>query len=170
MAEQTPADILERPSPNHNARPPGVRIDTVVIHYTGMATAEAALARLCDPEAEVSAHYTIDEEGRCYKHVEEARRAWHAGVSAWRGRQNVNDFSIGIELVNPGHGPDYHPFTEPQMQRLIRLLREIYGRHPIDPANVVGHEHVAPGRKRDPGELFDWERLAQEGLARPDLF
>ena len=156
--------VIERPSPNCDARPPGVAVAYLILHYTGMASAEAALARLCDPAAKVSAHYTIDEAGRIYAHVPEARRAWHAGRAHWRGETDLNARSVGIELVNPGHEFGYRPFPEPQMARLIALGREIAARYGLGPAAVLGHSDVAPTRKQDPGELFDWPRLAGAGL------
>jgi len=147
------------PSPNFNDRPDGVEVDTVVIHYTGMKTAEEALACMCDPEAEVSAHYMIYEDGDVVQLVAEDKRAWHAGVSFWDGRENVNDFSIGIELVNKGHEFGYHEFPNEQMEALIELLRGIKSRHRIKKGNIIGHSDVAPERKQDPGELFDWGML-----------
>jgi N-acetylmuramoyl-L-alanine amidase len=155
---------IERPSPNHDARPLGTAIDMLVLHYTGMPTAEGALARLCDPEAKVSAHYTIDRDGTVFVHVPEDRRAWHAGASFWAGRDRVNDRSIGIELVNPGHEFGYVPFTEEQIGALTQLGREILARHPIPATRVLGHSDVAPARKTDPGELFPWQRLAEAGI------
>jgi N-acetylmuramoyl-L-alanine amidase len=151
-------------SPNFDARPADGAIDILVLHYTGMQTAEGALMRLCDPDAKVSAHWLIDEDGRAVSLVPEERRAWHAGVSSWRGATDINARSIGIELVNPGHEFGYRPFPEPQMASLIELARDILGRHPIPPRNVVGHSDVAPRRKMDPGELFDWRRLAVAGI------
>lgn len=156
-------------SPNHNQRRLG-RPDMVVIHYTGMATAASARARLCDPAAEVSAHWLIDLDGTVEALVAEDRRAWHAGVSVWEGEADVNSRSIGVELQNLGHEWGYHPFPEPQMAALERLLAQIAERWSIAPRNVVGHEDVAPGRKIDPGEKFDWARLERRGLAaRSDL-
>lgn len=152
------------PSPNHNERRLGPP-DMLVIHYTGMATAEAARARLCDPTAEVSAHYLIHLDGRVEALVAEDRRAWHAGKSVWEGETDVNSRSIGIELVNRGHEHGYHPFPEPQIAALERLLAEILPRWGIAARNVVGHDDVAPGRKIDPGEKFDWARLARLGLS-----
>jgi len=137
----------------------------VVLHYTGMATAGAALARLCDPAAEVSAHYLIGQDGRVLRLVAEEMRAWHAGVSRWGAVTDVNSHAIGIELVNPGHELDYPPFPEPQMAALEELLAGLLARHAIRPERVVGHACVAPGRKADPGEKFDWRRLAFQGLA-----
>ena len=156
--------IIERPSPNFNARPEGQAVDILLLHYTGMESTEAALARMCDPAAEVSAHYCIDEDGALYRLVPEAARAWHAGRAFWAGASDINGRSIGIELVNPGHAFGYRPFPEPQMARLIALAGEILGRHPIPPARVLGHSDVAPLRKEDPGELFDWPRLAAAGI------
>ncbi len=154
--------IIERPSPNHDARP--APIDMLILHYTGMGTGEEALARLCDPAARVSAHYTIAEDGTIWRHVAEARRAWHAGVSYWAGETNINARSIGIELVNPGHEFGYRPFAEPQIAALIALSTGILARHAIPAHRVLGHSDVAPARKSDPGELFPWERLAAAGI------
>lgn len=137
----------------------------IVIHYTGMESSAAARARLCDPAAEVSAHYLIDLDGAVEQLVAEDRRAWHAGVSEWRGEPDVNSRSIGIELVNRGHGPDYHPFPAPQIAALETLIRAILTRWAIPAENIVGHEDVAPGRKIDPGAKFDWARLRRQNLA-----
>jgi len=156
--------IIESPSPNHGPRPDGTVIDMLVLHYTGMVDAATALDRLTDPDAEVSAHYLIEEDGTAHRLVAEDRRAWHAGVASWRGHSNINDRSIGIELVNPGHEFGYRPFPEPQMAALIALATDILARHPIPARNIVGHSDVAPTRKQDPGELFDWARLAVAGL------
>ncbi len=155
--------MIHTPSPNFEPRTAGV-IDMLVLHYTGMESAGAALARLCDPEAKVSAHYVIDEDGTVHALVDEAMRAWHAGVASWRGETDVNGRSVGIELVNPGHEFGYRPFPEPQMAALEELCRGILARHPIPAGNVVGHSDVAPTRKLDPGELFDWRRLADAGI------
>ena len=154
--------LRDRPSPNHDARPGAV--DMLILHYTGMQSAAAGLDRLCSPAAKVSAHYVIDEDGTVWRLVAEDRRAWHAGVSSWRGRRDINGASIGIELVNPGHEFGYRPFPEPQMAALEALGRDIIGRHPIPPRHVLGHSDVAPLRKTDPGELFDWPRLARAGI------
>ena len=156
--------ITERPSPNFNERPAGVLIDILVLHYTGMPTAEGALERLCDPAAKVSAHYTIDEDGTVYRHVAEEKRAWHAGVSFWAGVRDINDRSIGIELVNPGHEFGYRPFPAAQIDALIPLCRGILARHAIPPRHVLGHADVAPARKEDPGELFPWQALGAAGI------
>ena len=158
--------IVEHLSPNFTERRGGVAApDMVVLHYTGMDSAEAALARLCDPGPEVSAHYLIAEDGRIWRLVAEEMRAWHAGVSRWGEVEDVNSHSIGIELANPGHELGYPPFAAPQMAALETLLTGIQERWSIPPERVVGHEHVAPGRKIDPGERFDWARLARQGLA-----
>ena len=159
----------EMPSPNWNQRQ--LPISMVVLHYTGMETAEAALERLCDPAAEVSAHYCIEEDGTVHRLVREDRRAWHAGKSFWRGITDVNSASIGIELVNPGHEFGYRPFPDAQMAALLPLLADMVERHDIPRANVVGHSDIAPARKEDPGELFDWELLGAHRLAlrRPRL-
>ncbi|MEJ2119866.1 MAG: N-acetylmuramoyl-L-alanine amidase [Alphaproteobacteria bacterium] len=156
--------MIERPSPNHNARPANTPIDILLLHYTGMETAEAALNQLCDPEAQVSAHYTVDEDGTIYRHVDEERRAWHAGKSYWAGDTDVNGRSIGIEIVNPGHEFGYRPFPEAQMAALIPLAKDIVARHAIPVHRVLAHSDVAPDRKQDPGELFDWARLAEAGI------
>jgi len=156
--------MIRCPSPNHGPRPKGVPIDMLVLHYTGMRDGRAALERLCDPEARVSAHYMIEEDGAVYALVDEARRAWHAGLGSWRGREDINSRSIGIELVNPGHEFGYRPFPATQMEALARLAAGILVRHPIPPRNLVGHADVAPGRKQDPGELFDWAWLAARGV------
>jgi len=156
--------MRDHPSPNHDARPVGQAIDILLLHYTDMQCAEEALTRLCDPAAAVSAHYLIDRQGEVFRLVPEDRRAWHAGVASWRGASDINARSIGIELDNPGHQFGYRPFPEAQMQALEALARDIVARHKIPPARVLGHSDVAPARKRDPGELFDWARLAKQGL------
>lgn len=158
-------DIIERASPNVNDRPADTRIDMVILHYTGMKSGKAALDRLCDPDAKVSAHYLIDEDGTTYRMVAEDRRAWHAGFSHWSGAVDINDRSIGIEIVNPGHEFGYRAFPEIQMAAVEELLAQIIERHRIPPARVVGHSDIAPTRKQDPGELFDWKRLADKGLS-----
>lgn len=150
-------------SPNFNSRE-GAPIDMLVLHYTGMKSCDEALERLCDPAAEVSAHYLIDEDGTVHHLVDESERAWHAGVAMWRGKTNINSRSIGIELVNPGHEWGYRHFPEAQMQALILLCNEIQARYRIPGRNIVGHSDVAPARKLDPGELFNWRRLAENGV------
>ncbi len=137
----------------------------LVLHYTGMPSAAAALARLCDAAAKVSAHYLVDEDGAIYALVDEQNRAWHAGVSFWRGATGLNDRSIGIEIVNPGHEFGYRPFPPAQMQAVRELCRGILARWPgIAARNVVAHSDIAPNRKQDPGELFDWRGLAAAGI------
>lgn len=152
-------------SPNWNERK--LPVTMVVLHYTGMQTADDALARMCDPAAEVSAHYMIDEDGTVTRLVPEEKRAWHAGRSYWRGVTDVNSASVGIELVNPGHEWGYRPFPDAQMEALAPLLADIVKRHNVPRANVVGHSDIAPARKTDPGELFDWDTLARLRLALP---
>jgi len=154
---------LEAPSPNHDARG-GQAVDMLVLHYTGMRTGDEALRRLCDPNAKVSAHYMIEEDGRIFRLVTEDRRAWHAGVACWAGRRDINARSIGIELVNPGHEFGYRDFTARQMDSLVILCTDILARHAIAPERVLGHSDVAPARKQDPGERFDWAALARAGI------
>jgi N-acetylmuramoyl-L-alanine amidase len=156
--------VAARPSPNHDARPPGARPALVILHYTGMASAEAAVARLSDPAAKVSAHYVVDEDGTVLALVPENLRAWHAGVAGWRDIDDVNGQSIGIELVNPGHDWGYRPFPPAQIDALIELASGIVARHGLPPSAVIGHSDVAPARKIDPGELFPWAALARHGL------
>lgn len=159
------ADVQVRESPNQGARRGGAVPDLVVLHYTAMPTAEAALARLCDPAAEVSAHYVVGEDGRVWRLVPEARRAWHAGAGRWGAAHDVNSRSIGIELANAGPAAGLPPFPEPQMAALERLLGAVMRRWRIAPARVIGHSDMAPGRKADPGPKFDWRRLALAGLS-----
>lgn len=156
--------IIERRSPNHDARAPGAAIDMLILHYTGMQGGAEALDRLCDPASRVSAHYLVEEDGALYRLVDEERRAWHAGVSYWAGETGINGCSIGIEIVNPGHEFGYRPFPQAQMKAVIELCLDIQSRHVIPPNRVLGHSDVAPDRKQDPGELFDWRRLSVEGL------
>ncbi len=152
-------------SPNWNDRQ--LPIDMVVLHYTEMKPIETAIGRMCDPAAEVSAHYLISEEGEVIRLVPEEKRAWHAGQSYWRGHRDVNSASIGIELDHPGHGLGYRAFADEQIEALVPLLNRILQSHDIPRANVVGHSDVAPARKIDPGELFPWDRLAGYRLCLP---
>jgi N-acetylmuramoyl-L-alanine amidase len=157
--------IIEAPSPNFDERDTPVTM--IVLHYTGMQDGEAALARLRDQEAGVSAHYLVEEDGRIFRLVDEDKRAWHSGKSHWRGIDGVNACSVGIEIVNPGHEWGYRNFPDEQMASLIPLVAEIKERHGITRGNVVGHSDVAPARKQDPGELFNWHALARLRLALP---
>ena len=154
-------DLIPAPSPNFDARkaPP----DMVVLHYTGMPTGAEALARLRDPQSKVSAHYLIEEDGRVFSLVAEERRAWHAGVSFWKGERDINAVSIGVELVNPGEEWGYRAFPDLQIDAMIALLDEVRGRWTIPDGRILGHSDVAPGRKADPGALFPWKRLAEAG-------
>jgi len=136
----------------------------LVLHYTGMQTGAAAIERLCDPAAKVSSHYVVEEDGNIVQLVEEQKRAWHAGVSFWRGRRGLNDCSVGIEIVNPGHEWGYRAFPAVQMAALRDLCVGVMGRHGILARNVVGHSDIAPDRKQDPGELFDWRYMAAAGV------
>lgn len=154
--------IINRPSPNFDDRQRD--IDMLVLHYTGMKSAEEAIERLCNPESKVSAHYVVDVDGSVFGLVDEEKRAWHAGVSFWRGVENVNHNSIGIEIVNPGHEFGYRPFTQAQYRTLIPLCQKIKARWGIEDVNIVGHSDIAPDRKQDPGELFDWQLLAKNGI------
>ena len=156
--------IIDRPSPNFDEREGSGQVDTLILHYTGMETAQAALDRLCDPESKVSAHYMIDEDGTIYAHVPEEKRAWHAGASFWNGQLGINNSSIGIEIVNPGHEFGYRSFPEQQLESVIKLSQEIIKRYGIDRKNVLAHSDIAPSRKADPGELFPWKTLAENGV------
>jgi N-acetylmuramoyl-L-alanine amidase len=152
------------PSPNHDERKRG--IDILLLHYTGMQSAEAASVRLRDPVAKVSSHYLVYEDGAIDQLVPEARRAWHAGLGSWHGASDLNSRSIGIEIVNPGHFFGYRDFPDPQIETVVALCRDILGRHPIPAARVLGHSDIAPERKQDPGELFPWKRLSAAGIGR----
>jgi N-acetylmuramoyl-L-alanine amidase len=158
-------DILERDSPNFGPRKGVMAPDLVVIHYTAMETAEAALDRLCDPAAQVSCHYLIDERGRVTRLVDEMSRAWHAGVSQWGDITDVNSHSIGVELAQPGPAFGWPPYPAPQMAALIELLHALILRWGLPLERILGHSDIAPGRKADPGEKLDWRRLGCRGLA-----
>ncbi|MGU3536956.1 N-acetylmuramoyl-L-alanine amidase [Methylobacterium sp. A54F] len=162
-APESPVASGVMPSPNHGARRGGPP-DMLLLHYTGMETAAAALSRLANPIAEVSAHYVVLEAGRVVQMVPEGRRAWHAGRSAWKGERDVNSRSIGIEIAHPGHAGGLPPFPEAQIAAVIALCGDILGRHRIPPERVLAHSDVAPGRKEDPGEGFPWARLAAAGI------
>jgi N-acetylmuramoyl-L-alanine amidase len=155
------------PSPNFGPRLGGIDPHLIVLHYTGMATAQAALERLCDPEHRVSSHYLIDGAGKTYQLVEEDMRAWHAGAGAWGGCHDVNSASVGIELDNPGPLARYPDFSQVQMTALVGLIHEIQSRWNIGPSGVIGHSDMAPGRKFDPGPSFDWQMLASHDCASP---
>ncbi len=153
---------IDLPSPNHDARPAGV--DMLVLHYTGMRSGRDAIDRLRDPAARVSAHYVVEEDGTLFRLVPEERRAWHAGISFWQGRRGLNDVSVGIEIVNPGHEWGYRRFPAEQMRTVVTLSLQIIARHGIPADRVVAHSDIAPDRKQDPGELFDWPALARAGI------
>jgi N-acetylmuramoyl-L-alanine amidase len=159
------AAIVDSPSPNVNERPIGAPIDLVILHYTGMADGPSAIKRLRDPEAKVSCHYVVEEDGRIFRLAREELRAWHAGVSSWDGETDVNGRSIGIEIVNGGHDFGLPDYPETQIEAVIGLLADILQRRGIHPVRVVGHSDIAPARKDDPGEKFPWPRLAAAGVA-----
>ncbi|HZL41194.1 MAG TPA: N-acetylmuramoyl-L-alanine amidase [Pseudolabrys sp.] len=157
------ADVV--PSPNHDKRKIGRAPDMILLHYTGMATAEAALTRLCTADSKVSAHYVVFEDGRIVQCVPEELRAWHAGVSSWGGETDINSCSIGIEIVNPGHEFGYPNFPLRQIAAVISLCRSILTRRgPINSNRILAHSDVAPARKQDPGEKFPWELLSESGI------
>jgi N-acetylmuramoyl-L-alanine amidase len=156
---------VECPSPNFDARPIGTPVDILLLHYTGMETGAGALARLCDPDAKVSAHYTVDEDGTIFVHVPEGARAWHAGLSYWAGARDINARSIGIEIVNPGHEFGYRNYPLRQIAAVISLCKSIVTRRgPINSDRILGHSDVAPSRKQDPGEKFPWPLLSESGI------
>lgn len=152
------------PSPNIEDRRTGWRADMVVLHYTGMPSAEKAIGWLANPESKVSCHYVIDEEGRITQMVEEAKRAWHAGASHWGGDTDINSASIGIEIQNPGHEHGYPEFPPAQMEAVAALCRDIVRRRGVPPERILAHSDIAPGRKIDPGEKFNWSWLARHGV------
>lgn len=159
MIHQT---VIYEDSPNYDDRDGPVSL--LVMHYTGMPTARAAIDLLKSPQAKVSAHYVVDEDGTVYALVPEVKRAWHAGISYWRGQSMLNDISVGIEIVNPGHEWGYRPFPEAQIKTVLELSQSIMARHAIPARNVVAHSDIAPNRKQDPGELFPWRFLATYGV------
>jgi N-acetylmuramoyl-L-alanine amidase len=150
------------PSPNHDER--ACAIDSIILHYTGMKTADDAIARLCDTQARVSCHYFVWEDGSIAQLVPEARRAWHAGISSWQGADDLNSHSIGVEIVNPGHDLGYPDFPAVQIDAVIALCRDVMARQKISPARVLAHSDVAPSRKIDPGEKFPWAKLNKAGI------
>ena len=165
-------DFIDSPSPNFHDRK--LPVSLIVLHYTGMQDGPSALTRMCDEEAQVSAHYMVEEDGRIFRLVDEGKRAWHAGVSSWRGESDINSASIGIEIVNGGHDFGLPEFAQTQIDRVIALVRDIMHRYQLKSAQVIGHSDIAPGRKIDPGERFPWGQLAMAGCAltpmdiRPD--
>lgn len=165
MQDRAELNWIDAPSPNFDDR--ALPVSFIVLHYTGMESAEAAIQRLRDPEAKVSSHYLVAEDGQILRLVDERKRAWHAGQSHWRGVTDINSASIGIEIVNPGHEFGYRPFPDEQIESVIRLTADIMQRHGITRGNVVAHSDIAPARKQDPGELFPWGKLARLRLALP---
>jgi len=153
-----------RVSPNFGPRANGVAPDMIILHYTGMESGPGAEAWLCDPRSEVSSHYLVHEDGQVVQMVREGDRAWHAGKSSWKGIVDVNSHSVGIEIVNPGHGLGYPPFPDAQIEAVIALCAGIAARHAVAPERVLAHSDVAPGRKIDPGENFPWDRLHAAGI------
>jgi N-acetylmuramoyl-L-alanine amidase len=154
--------VRPHPSPNHNERPKP--IDSIVLHYTGMESADAALDLLCDPVHEVSCHYLVAADGQAFQLVPEARRAWHAGRGTWAGETDMNARSIGIEMANAGHKYGAPPFEDAQVETVTALCKDIAARHGISPKRILGHSDIAVGRKIDPGEIFPWHRLAAAGV------
>lgn len=159
----TKVRFVEHPSPNVDER--GRSVDMIVLHYTGMLSGNEALDRLSDAASRVSCHYLVDEDGTIFALAPEGKRAWHAGVSSWKGETDINARSIGVEIVNPGHEWGYRKFPKKQIDMVVALVKDIRTRHDVAPTRVLGHSDVAPQRKEDPGELFPWKRLAKEGLA-----
>lgn len=164
LTPESPIAAKVFPSPNHGERAGGRRPDMLLLHYTGMPNEGEALQRLCNPVAEVSAHYFVFENGHVVQMVPEARRAWHAGVGSWAGETDINSASIGIEIANPGHDGGLPPFPDAQIANVVALARDIASRWGIPSDRVLAHSDVAPARKLDPGERFPWERLAQAGV------
>lgn len=160
---------IHYPSPNFEPRPAGALVDMIILHYTDMTSAQSALDRLCDPEAKVSSHFLISKEGTLFQLVDPVHRAWHAGESFWQGRQDINSFSIGIELDNRGHTFGPEPFAEAQIITLLDLLAELTKAYGISAQNILGHSDIAPLRKTDPGPLFPWALLGQKGFGRVPL-
>ncbi|WP_421859742.1 N-acetylmuramoyl-L-alanine amidase [Oceanicaulis sp.] len=154
--------VIKRPSPNFNDR--RLPLSMLVLHYTGMETAEAAIERLCDPEFSVSAHYVVEEDGRIVQLVAEDKRSWHAGKGVWRGCSDINSASIGIEIVNGGHDFGLPEYPDTQIEAVLTLCQGILARHEIKACDVIGHSDLAPDRKQDPGEQFPWKRFAEAGV------
>lgn len=158
------AAAMVQPSPNHGERADGCLPDMILLHYTGMGTADGALDWLCRDESQVSSQYFVHEDGRVLQLVPEARRAWHAGKSFWAGEVDINSLSIGIEIANAGHPGGLPDFPDAQITAVIALCRDITARRGIAPERILGHSDVAPVRKVDPGEKFPWDRLAAGGV------
>ncbi len=156
--------VAEAPSPNFDARADGKSPRLLILHYTDLNSAFESLNILQDPVRKVSAHYLVDEDGSITRLVPEELRAWHAGKSWWEGETDINSISIGIEIQNPGHSNGYRAFPDDQMQSVFALCRDIAARHSILPYHILAHSDIAPARKKDPGELFPWEWLAQNGI------
>lgn len=157
-----PKILRYSPSPNYDERPQGASIDTVIIHYTDFLTCEESLACLTDASKKVSAHFLIDEQGEIYQLVDPYYRAWHAGVSAWQDRENINHYSIGIELQNGGMTyyqkfQQWQPYPHVQMQALVDLIHALKCFFPLCSNLILGHCAIAPDRKIDPGPHFDWK-------------
>ncbi len=166
MKDEPDSPLVARlcPSPNHGERKAGRAIDSVILHYTGMPTGALALQRLCEQASQVSCHYFVEEDGAILQLVPEERRAWHAGVSSWKGESDLNSSSIGIEIVNPGHDGGLPDFPRAQIDAVTALCRDIAARHSIKPERILAHSDVAPGRKIDPGEKFPWDYLFEHGV------
>jgi len=153
-----------RASPNFQPRRNGLVPNILLMHYTGMESAKAALDHLCHEQSGVSCHYLVDEEGQIIQMVAESQRAWHAGQSHWAGQEDINSCSIGIEIVHEGHIPEMDDFPDRQIEAVIALSRDIFSRHAIPPRHVLAHSDVAPERKKDPGEKFPWRYLHEQGI------
>lgn len=164
LKPDSPLTHTLHPSPNVEARRNGCRPDMIILHYTGMSSAEDAIGWLANPKSKVSCHYVVDDDGRITQMVEETKRAWHAGASHWAGETDINSLSIGIEIQNPGHEHGYPEFPPAQMEAIAALCRDIVKRRGVNPERVLAHSDVAPGRKIDPGEKFDWAWLARHGV------
>ena len=152
------------PSPNIEPRQNGRTPEMIILHYTGMDDAMAACRWLCNPVSKVSCHYLIDERGKIIQMVDEGMRAWHAGISSWKGEEDINSCSIGLEIQNPGHSAGYPDYPYAQMMAVIALSKDIIARYGIHSTSVLGHSDIAPLRKIDPGEKFDWAQLHAAGV------
>ncbi len=164
FSADTRCKCVVREAVNYGERAEHLPLDILVLHYTGMESAEAAINWLCVEESGVSCHYVVEEDGKIWQLVPEGKRAWHAGKSSWQGEVDTNSRSIGIEIVNPGHGLGYPDFPDEQIESIIELSLDIVSRNAIPARNVLAHSDVAPGRKCDPGEKFPWKKLAYAGI------